>query len=227
MIALVKFEKDLVIERIEAEKLGLPYEQKDRYGVCCGWGKEVKPMDINDVYVDDIYVKETENSTEYYKDEAMENKLSEYRVFRKLEDKDWVYIPRENNLVDLDTFALNCRLPYTITKCVKSATPTTQNLSFMLNEIEEKFDTINKQLDIFSNQQFNQKVNVHVGGGLIVTYNDLKLMEDSCTDILQNELNDGWRIIAVCVQPNQRRPDYVLGRYNPEKDCCETRAKRK
>jgi len=45
---------------------------------------------------------------------------------------------------------------------------------------------------------------------------DLCLKENCCTDALQTELNNGWRIIAVCVQPNQRRPDYVLGRYNPE-----------
>ena len=44
----------------------------------------------------------------------------------------------------------------------------------------------------------NQKCDVHVGGGLIATYNDLMLKEDSCTDELQTELNNGWRIIAVC-----------------------------
>jgi len=229
MIALVKFEKDLVIERSEAEKLGLAYEEKNKFGQRCSWGKDIEPMDSNNenVYEDEVFVKNLENGKEYYTDETMETKISEYRVYSRLADKDWVYIPRDSNMVDLDNFALNYRLPYTITKCLKSEAPTTQNLTYMLNEIEEKFNTINKNLDLFNNQQFNQKVNVHVGGGLIVTYNDLKLMEDSCTDALQNELNDGWRIIACCVQPNQRRPDYVLGRYNPDKDCCETSAKRK
>ena len=42
----------------------------------------------------------------------------------------------------------------------------------------------------------------------------LLLLSDACTDELQGALRDGWRIIAVCPQPSQRRPDYVLGRYN-------------
>lgn len=37
------------------------------------------------------------------------------------------------------------------------------------------------------------------------------LLEDCCTDVLQEHLNKGWRILAVCPAP-QRRPDYILGR---------------
>lgn len=29
------------------------------------------------------------------------------------------------------------------------------------------------------------------------------------------ELDAGWRILAVCPQPDQRRPDYILGRTKP------------
>lgn len=62
----------------------------------------------------------------------------------------------------------------------------------------------------------NQKCDVHIGGGLLMTVNETMLLEDSCTDSLQGELNSGWRILAVCVQPDGRRPDYVLGRFNPD-----------
>jgi hypothetical protein len=62
----------------------------------------------------------------------------------------------------------------------------------------------------------NQKCDVHIGGGLLLTVNETMLLEDSCTDRLQSELNSGWRILAVCVQPDGRRPDYVLGRFNPD-----------
>lgn len=37
-------------------------------------------------------------------------------------------------------------------------------------------------------------------------------MEDACTEALQEMLNDGWRILAVCPPNAQRRPDYILGR---------------
>ena len=41
---------------------------------------------------------------------------------------------------------------------------------------------------------------------------EVQLMEDCCTNALQAELDDGWRILAVCPPTSQRRPDYILGR---------------
>lgn len=64
---------------------------------------------------------------------------------------------------------------------------------------------------------FNEKCDVHVPGNILISYNETMLLEDSCTDVLQGELNSGWRIVAVCPQA-QRRPDYILGRYNPNLD---------
>lgn len=57
----------------------------------------------------------------------------------------------------------------------------------------------------------NERCQVIVGSS---AYNvtEVKLLADQCTDSLQCELNDGWHILAVCVQPNQRRPDYVMGK---------------
>lgn len=37
-------------------------------------------------------------------------------------------------------------------------------------------------------------------------------MEDACTEELQEKLDAGWRILAVCPPNAQRRPDYILGR---------------
>jgi len=76
-----------------------------------------------------------------------------------------------------------------------------------------------------TDQHFNNRVEVHMPGQALSMYNETLLMEDSCTDALQNELATGWRIIAVCPQPDQRRPDYVLGRYNPNVG-VDTEAKR-
>jgi len=58
----------------------------------------------------------------------------------------------------------------------------------------------------------NTRVNVHVPGAPLLHIDDVKVAEDLCTEALQCELDDGWRIVAVCPQPDQRRPDYVLGR---------------
>ena len=51
-----------------------------------------------------------------------------------------------------------------------------------------------------------------------MTVNEVHVLEDSCTDNIQELLDSGWRILACCVQPGGRRPDYVVGRFNPGKE---------
>lgn len=63
---------------------------------------------------------------------------------------------------------------------------------------------------------YNTKCDVHMPGQALSTYNEVQLLEDSCTDVLQAQMAAGWRLIAACPQPDQRRPDYILGRFNPE-----------
>lgn len=58
---------------------------------------------------------------------------------------------------------------------------------------------------------FNEKCNQEQPNNLLMSVEETLLLEDACTDLLQENLSSGWRIIAVCPQP-QRRPDYVLGR---------------
>ena len=58
---------------------------------------------------------------------------------------------------------------------------------------------------------FNEKTSSEQPGPSLLNVDETLLMEDACTDALQENLDNGWRILAVCPQP-QRRPDYVLGR---------------
>jgi hypothetical protein len=61
-------------------------------------------------------------------------------------------------------------------------------------------------------QQYNSKVEVHVPGLGLLAIDEVRVETDCCTDRLQDCLADGWHILAACPQPDQRRPDYVLGR---------------
>lgn len=63
--------------------------------------------------------------------------------------------------------------------------------------------------------QFNERCDVHMPGNALMSFNVTMLMENSCTDELQAQMDKGWRIIAACPQPDQRRPDYILGRFDP------------
>lgn len=72
----------------------------------------------------------------------------------------------------------------------------------------------------------NERVHVHMPGQALSTYNEVLLQENCCSDELQGALDQGWRIIAACPQPDARRPDYILGRYNPEYGISRNDAKR-
>lgn len=93
-----------------------------------------------------------------------------------------------------------------------------QEPATLIDALQKALDKINNLSVPFydSAPNFNEKVEVHVPGNLLMTFNQSMLLSDSCTDALQDQLNAGWRVIAVCPQPDQRRPDYILGRYNPD-----------
>lgn len=92
-----------------------------------------------------------------------------------------------------------------------------QNYTHVIQEImaiQEKFESSMKKFD--KQIQFNEKVNVHVGGFALMSINQMGFGEDMCTEEVQGILNKGWKILAVCVQPDGRRPDYIFGKYNPD-----------
>lgn len=61
---------------------------------------------------------------------------------------------------------------------------------------------------------FNQKLEVHQPNMPLFTYNDFTYVTDCCTEALMRDYIDkGYRVVAICPQPDQRRPDYILGRY--------------
>lgn len=82
-------------------------------------------------------------------------------------------------------------------------------------QVEKQIEQVAEPRLASQEQAFNKKVEVHVPGNALAVYNKTQLCEDCCTEYLQDQLDLGWRIIAVCPQPDQRRPDYILGRYEP------------
>lgn len=53
---------------------------------------------------------------------------------------------------------------------------------------------------------------VHLPGNELLAIREMEVVVDGCTEEINSRLQAGWRIIAVCPQASQRRPDYVLGR---------------
>jgi hypothetical protein len=55
-------------------------------------------------------------------------------------------------------------------------------------------------------------VQISVPDMALMYIDEVELETDFCTDALQDKLDEGWRILAICPPNSQRRPDYILGR---------------
>lgn len=127
---------------------------------------------------------------------------------------DYYYIGGRSAVLPLNQF-LAIGLPnvyYKITGTIKDI-PEYHIEDSLLHQLTK----ISKQLEGFNAlQQFNYKVGVHISDLGLLGVRFVKVLVDECTDELQGYLDDGWRILAVCPQPNSRRPDYIIGRNNKE-----------
>lgn len=106
-------------------------------------------------------------------------------------------------------------VPYTLVshKTLKVSFNPTEIMDNLYQQTLKMSEKFAEQMVQMSSNTFNQRCNVHSGSVGLHELNQTLLLEDVCTDQLQRHLNDGWRILAVCVQPDQRRPDYVLGKH--------------
>jgi len=87
--------------------------------------------------------------------------------------------------------------------------------SLIAELIELVIDKIKKTPDP---EFFNEKCNVIPSRNFLQEINEVQVYTDCCTELLQELLDKEWRIIAVCVQPDGRRPDYIIGRINNDQN---------
>ena len=135
------------------------------------------------------------------------------------------YLVRNVNVVELDPYkeyliemegfmTLFPSIKVSVRGVVQTSTNKHMGLINDLITIQDKLQTA---LASFNEKiEFNSKCDVHVANLGLLHVNQLAYTKDTCTEDLQLKLNCGWRILAVCVQPDQRRPDYILGRFNTE-----------
>jgi ribulose bisphosphate carboxylase small subunit len=97
-------------------------------------------------------------------------------------------------------------------------TPETDYLNIIdqIQRVQDKLETALKSFN--GHVEFNQKCNVHIGNLGLLNVNQVGYAVDKCTEEIQLLLDKGWRILCVCPEPDQRRPDYILGRYNPDEE---------
>jgi hypothetical protein len=82
-----------------------------------------------------------------------------------------------------------------------------------IKKIKNLYNTDITHGDLFNNISASKAiVQVHIPNIGLLSMNRVLLLENSCTDELQEKLDEGWRILAICPPNGTRRPDYILGR---------------
>ena len=82
------------------------------------------------------------------------------------------------------------------------------------HSLAEDIRELTRRVETLKNveQVYNKRCNVHVPGLGLLLIEETYVETDACTELIDKKLEEGWRILAVCPQPDQRRPDYVMGR---------------
>lgn len=118
-------------------------------------------------------------------------------------------------LVSLESFTDKFpNIEFSIMGKPKSISSNNLELFDEMKKIADKIEEATKKFD--KHVQFNQKCDVHVPNLGLLNINKLAFATNYCTEELQRLLLQGWRILAVCPQPDQRRPDYILGMHVSE-----------
>ncbi len=82
--------------------------------------------------------------------------------------------------------------------------------------IEKRLEGLETDFELLKETEGRGIIQMHAPNFALLTFNRVKLLENACTDQLQDHLTDGWRMLAVCPPLDERRPTYILGRYVQE-----------
>ena len=92
-------------------------------------------------------------------------------------------------------------------------------VTYMLDEVKKLSREVGGLSSKFDRAVTHDKsgIIVHIPNQELFAIQECKVLNDCCTDELNKVISEGWRILAICPQPNQRRPDYIMGRLPEEK----------
>jgi hypothetical protein len=136
----------------------------------------------------------------------------------KVKDKYYIYEKTDLNpenygwsayeqFVEIESFWKAWKKPFTIKEILPYSL---NNETIFLERLNSNIEQLLTSPKVEA--YFNNKCNTHVSDISLFSVTETLLLESGCTDTLQSKLKDGWRILSICPQPDQRRPDYILGR---------------
>lgn len=92
-------------------------------------------------------------------------------------------------------------------------------VTYMLDEVKKLGREVSGLSAKFDRATTKDKsgIIVHIPNQELFSIKECMVLNDCCTDALNDHIRNGWRILAICPQPNQRRPDYIMGLLLEEK----------
>lgn len=175
-----------------------------------------KPLEVEEIKVWCLKDKDISKKTWFYGKDSKEKEKEYYKNYNSSEGLDLYLVKTspdytvDSDLLLVTTQEFETAVLYTITGSLKDIPSATQTSEY---KVLDKLLSLEEKLAKFDSAlEFNTKVGVHISDLGMLNVREVDVLEDACTDQLQDWLNEGWRILAVCPQPDSRRPDYILGR---------------
>ena len=81
---------------------------------------------------------------------------------------------------------------------------------------DERLRRLESSYHLIRGQSQGEVVQIHVPNFTMLTVNRVMVVENACTDELQQKLDLGWRILCVCPPLSERRPTYIMGRHEDQ-----------
>lgn len=79
----------------------------------------------------------------------------------------------------------------------------------MITKIRDKWSADEETVKLLEQ---GAAITIAIPGFGLLAVSQVTHLDDACTDELQEMLDKGWKILAVCPPNSQRRPDYILGK---------------
>lgn len=124
--------------------------------------------------------------------------------------------PEFSHTIEDDPLAFKRQFP-NCTVEIGEAVPTTQGLEIVnaLRRIEQRMDQVPAEAGLPAKPVYETDgiTRAAMPEWFIAHIRTVEVRVDYCTTALQQDLDEGWHILAICPQSGQRRPDYILGRF--------------
>ncbi len=130
-------------------------------------------------------------------------------------------LPEDRNKVTyLSNGPYLCELEEVLKHCEEVTVKPASSNNYMVR-LEKKVEILEREFKLNrTNFEHALKgvIQIHTPNLGLLNIRSVDVSQDSCTDEIQDKLKEGWRILAICPPNANRRPDYIMGHTEENKE---------